>query len=80
MAKVNYWKRPANAPAHPYVDLEGTPLWLAVKKAVGDLEENQDLVLTEWHQYVVGYICKSISKRKLATSNALSKPQKKRKA
>jgi hypothetical protein len=65
-----YWRRPKNAPTHPYVKFEGTQLWRTVKKALSDLEKNQDLELKEWHQYVVGYICKQLSRNKLVTRSA----------
>ncbi len=68
--KSRYWQRPKDAPAHPYVEFEGTPLWRTVKKALSDLEKNQDVELKEWHQYVVGYICKQLSKDALVTRKA----------
>jgi len=60
--RSRYWQRPKDAPTHPYVEFEGTELWRIVKKALSDLERNQDIELKEWHQYVVGYICKQVSK------------------
>jgi hypothetical protein len=57
------WGSVPKETTHPYVEFEGTPLWSAVKKAVKDLEDNQDLTLTEWHQYIVGYICKQLAKK-----------------
>ncbi len=50
--------------AHPYVRWEGTPLWRAVEKAVADLVQNKDLVEGEYREYIVGYICKIIDRRK----------------
>jgi hypothetical protein len=32
--------------AHPYVELEGTPLWTAIEAAINDLVLNSDLVET----------------------------------
>jgi hypothetical protein len=49
---------------HPYVRWRGTPLWKAVEKAVADLVQNQDLVENEYHEYIVGYICKLIDRRR----------------
>jgi hypothetical protein len=62
-----------NRPAHPYVEFERTRLWRAVDRAVTDLEENQDLKLTELREYIVGYICKQLKRRKVVTETALSK-------
>ena len=62
-----------NRPEHPYVEFEHTPLWRAVDRAVSDLEENQDLKLTELREYVVGYICKQLKRRKVVNESALSK-------
>jgi hypothetical protein len=71
--KTDYWKYPKNAPAHPYVEFEKTPLWRTVKKAIADLEKNQDIRLEEFHEYVVGYICKQLAHKKLVSSTALKK-------
>ena len=49
---------------HPYRRWEGTPLWRVIEKAVRDLVENHDLVEDEYHEYIVGYICKIIDRRK----------------
>ena len=73
--KSEYWKRPKNAPLHPYAEFEGTVLWRTVKKALSDLESNQDIELKEWHQYVVGYVCQQLSR-----ANALSRRAKKKDA
>ena len=51
---------------YPYTRWEGTPLWQAIDKAVCDLIQNRDLVEDEFHEYVVGYICKIIDRRKKA--------------
>jgi hypothetical protein len=50
--------------SHPYLAWESTPLWRAIEKAVADLVENQDLVENEYREYIVGYICKIIDRRK----------------
>lgn len=71
--KNMYWGQPTNAPVHPYVQLEGTPLWQVVKAAIADLDGNKDIELTEWHQYVVGYICKQLSESNLVVANGLKR-------
>lgn len=47
---------------HPYTDYEGTPMWKWVNKGIGDLVKNQDVIEQEDRNYIVGYICKVISK------------------
>jgi hypothetical protein len=49
---------------HFYTRWEGSPLWRVIDKAVCDLVQNQDLVEDEYHEYIVGYICKTIDRRK----------------
>jgi hypothetical protein len=49
---------------HPYVMWEGTPLWKAIKKGIADLVVNQDLIENEHREYIVGYICKMVDRRK----------------
>ncbi len=56
---------------HPYLAWEGTSLWRVVEKAVGDLVENQDLIENEYREYIVGYICKLIERRKKSVSAQL---------
>jgi hypothetical protein len=66
--KSPYWGKPKNAPVHPYTAYEGTPLWKALKKALISLDRNQDISLTEWHQYVVGYLCQELNKQQVVGS------------
>ena len=66
-SKSKYWGRPKKAPDHPYVAYEGTPLWHIVKKAIADLEKNDDLAISEWHQYIVGYVCQRLDQGKAIT-------------
>lgn len=63
----------SDLPKHPYTEYENTPLWRAIEKAIRDLEENQDFQLTTPLHYVVGYLCKQVSRKKLVTPNALKK-------
>jgi len=57
---------------HPYLGWQGTPLWRAVEKAVADLAQNQDLVEKTNREYIVGYVCKTISRRKKAIIDQLT--------
>ena len=58
-------------PNHPYIEFENTPAWATLERAIVELEENQDLKLTELHEYVVGYICKQLADKKLLTQSAI---------
>jgi hypothetical protein len=58
---------------HPYVRWENTPLWKAIEKGVADLVENQDLVETEAREYIVGYLCKIVERRKAGIVSQLGK-------
>ena len=69
--RSQYWGEPNDAPRHPYMEFEGTPLWKALKESMIDLDVNQDIDLTEWHQYIVGYICKNLAEAKVVTEEAL---------
>jgi hypothetical protein len=74
--RSQYWGRPVNAPVHPHKEFEGTPLWKALKRSLMDLDVNQDIELTEWHQYIVGYICKKLAKADVVTAESLIKNSK----
>jgi hypothetical protein len=49
---------------HPYSRWEGTPLWKAIEKSIADLVVNQDLIEKEHREYIVGYICKIVDRRR----------------
>ncbi len=51
---------------HPYVDYEADPLWPLIEKGIGDLVKNQDLIEQADRSYIVGYLCKVISKGQVA--------------
>ena len=56
---------PEGSPPHPYEKYENTALWNNLKQSIKELEENQDLTLIEWHEYIVGYICQQLDKANL---------------
>ncbi len=45
---------------HLYEKYEDAPLWNIISKAIADLVENQDLVETTRHEYIVGYIVQKL--------------------
>ena len=47
---------------HPYVEYEADPLWPLIEKALGEMVENQDLIERTDRNYIIGYLCKTISK------------------
>jgi hypothetical protein len=47
---------------HPYVEFEALPIWALVEKGIRDLVQNQDLTELEDRNYIVGYLCKVITK------------------
>jgi len=60
---------PKGEKKHPYVKYEDTKAWKSIKQSIKDLEENQDLSLTEWHEYIVGYICQQLEKDGVIETN-----------
>ncbi len=46
---------------HPYSQYENTSLWLAVEKALSDMKENRDIVITTDERYVIGYFVKALA-------------------
>jgi hypothetical protein len=51
-------------PPHPYKEFEKTGLWKALNKGIRDLVENQDLKETERREFIVGYLCKVLTRRR----------------
>ena len=49
---------------HPYTRWKGRALWKAVEKGIADLVENHDIVEKPRRAYIVGYICKAVSRGK----------------
>jgi len=48
--------------SHPYEKYKGSNCWRLVEKAIGDLVKNEDIKETTARDYIVGYICKTLSK------------------
>jgi hypothetical protein len=63
-ANIQTVQRVPKTQIHPYVRYARTPLWRAIDKAVTDLVGNQDIAEDEYHEYIVGYICKVINRRR----------------
>ena len=57
--------------AHPYLNLEGTPLWMAVEAAVADLVANHDLAERTARTHIVGYVCQAMQKDAEAIAHQL---------
>jgi hypothetical protein len=60
---------------HPYKRFEGTGLWRAVEKGVRDLVENQDLKELARREYIVGYLCEVLTKRRHALYSKPAAPR-----
>jgi hypothetical protein len=54
----NIWKKDKLHKDH--WELEGTPVWNSVDRAIKALLKNGDVELTTRREYVVGYICHKI--------------------
>ena len=55
-------KTPADANfIHPYLEYEGTPMWISVEAALTDLVVNGDLIEQTNRKYIVGYFCKVLA-------------------
>jgi hypothetical protein len=51
-------------PLHPYKKFEKTPLWRALSRGIRDLVENQDLKEITGRGYIVGYLCKVLTRQR----------------
>ena len=49
-------------PPHPYKEFEKTRLWRTLNKGIRDLVENQDLKEITRRDYIVGYLCKALTR------------------
>ena len=61
--------------AHPYVKLEGTPIWIAVASAIDDLVQNNDLVEKTPRSYIVGYLSQRIVNDRQGVIDQLQEPR-----
>ena len=55
---------------HPYRSHEDTLLWTTLDRALSDLEQNSDIVITTARPYVVGYICDQLARAKAKADDA----------
>lgn len=46
---------------HPYKEFEDTYLWKRVNSGIDALVKNGDIKEATAHEYIVGYLCKTIS-------------------
>jgi hypothetical protein len=53
-----------SAPRHPYWKFENTALWKALDRGISDLVENHDLKEIARREYIVGYLCKVVTRRR----------------
>ena len=60
--------------AHPYVELEGTPLWTAVEAAINDLVVNHDLIEQTARTHIVGYISRAVANESETIAAQLKTP------
>ncbi|MGH9729739.1 MAG: hypothetical protein ACRD4V_14275 [Candidatus Acidiferrales bacterium] len=49
--------------SQPYREFEKTGLWDALNEGIGHLVKNQDLKETAPREYIVGYLCKVLTRR-----------------
>ena len=49
---------------HPYQEYESTELWNLVEDSIRNLADNKDVELMTNIEYVVGYLCKRLTKAK----------------
>ncbi len=49
---------------HPYKEFEKTRLWKALNKGIRDLVANHDLKEITSREYIVGYLCKVLTRRR----------------
>lgn len=47
---------------HPYKDYENSRTWNVINKLIKDLVDNNDIELLTPKEYVIGYLCKGLSK------------------
>jgi hypothetical protein len=50
--------------SHPYKEFESTTRWRQLDKAVRELVKNKDIIETTRREYIVGYLCKALSRMK----------------
>jgi hypothetical protein len=61
MARRTKEQKQAVNSCHPYKNLEDTPLWRAVSRAVAKLVKNDDIEEKTARQYIVGYLAKTLA-------------------
>ena len=50
--------------SHPYREFEKTGLWNALNEGIGRMVENQDLKETAPREYILGYVCEVLIRRR----------------
>lgn len=58
--------------SQPYSQYRNTPLWRAVASIVGELQASGEVTLGTAPEYVVGYVCRELSSKRLLMESALA--------
>ena len=56
-----------------YEQYEGTPLWRALERAIGDLEASREITVGTAPRYVLGYLCQELAAKDVVTGGALTR-------
>ena len=57
---------------HTYAQYRDTPLWRAVAGIVRDLEASREITVETAPDYVIGYLCRELAAKGVATPAALA--------
>ena len=56
----------------PFTEYRDTPLWRALASALADLEASGEVAVATAPEYVIGYLCRELAAKKVASANALA--------
>ena len=59
----------------PFSEYRGTPLWHAVAGALTELETTREITIATAPEYVIGYLCRELSAKKVVITTALTREQ-----
>jgi hypothetical protein len=59
----------------PFDEYRDTPLWKALSRALTELETTGEVKVSTAPEYVIGYLCRELTAKKIVTMTAVGREQ-----
>lgn len=64
----------AGQSSSPFDEYRDTPLWRAVEETIAELVATRELQVDTAPEYVIGYLCRELTAKRIVVATALQRP------